>query len=524
MSLSFCGALGLLSCTTSSGGTYSRSVNADEAAARKSKASKPAGSNGSGNSNSTGNSANSGAAVSGSIGWSGSSTYNQDDAEIIIVIDQTPRGTVKLQGLPFGTPVLVDGQLSGGNVFDLLPGQHHFEVRAFGSEIWEADVEVEVHKTSLLTVTLIPASFHIIDVDCFNRSFNPGDPGYFGQVRLRVNVTTPGAFQWQVLDSKSRLVTTPAQVKAEKASTDVFWNGHDEGGRILPPGQYTLLVQAQDQQGAVVGPEYRQDVFLNDDSERRTWVGGSGFSGPFFVPDAKVAPEHTWTLSTALVSHLAAPDEPIASTLVWLNSLRASLNEYSEISLLVTNVFRPLASDISTNWTGFTGSWKMGLSEGALSYAVGLRGTFRSFNDDSTDYYPPAWDGLANFDGLSITFPMEYSDGPVRLFIAPEVQISSFYPFWTDNLWPSPDLFVWSTLRFGLEARLTNPLRVALSAAMKSEPLNKGSPALQLPLSIGAELSLYTNSPVNFTAYALGEAGGPYSYAVYGGIGVGVQF
>ncbi|HRS04968.1 MAG TPA: hypothetical protein P5082_12220, partial [Treponema sp.] len=64
MSLSLCGALGLLSCTTSSGGTYSRSVNADEAAARKSKASKPAGSNGSGSST------NSGAAVSGSIGWS----------------------------------------------------------------------------------------------------------------------------------------------------------------------------------------------------------------------------------------------------------------------------------------------------------------------------------------------------------------------------------------------------------------------------------------------------------------------
>ncbi|NMC56074.1 MAG: hypothetical protein GYA50_02480, partial [Eubacteriaceae bacterium] len=160
--------------------------------------------------------------------------------------------------------------------------------------------------------------------------------------------------------------------------------------------------------------------------------------------------------------------------------------------------------------------------------AIGIRGAFRSFISDisseSTPYIPPAWDGLANYDGLSLSVPLEYSDGPLRLFAAPEIQVSTFYPYWTDDRWPTPDLFVWSTLRMGAEVRVSNPLRLALSAAMKSDPLNKGALTLQFPLSLGAELSIYTRGPLNITAYTLAEAGGPYSYAVYGGIGFGGRF
>lgn len=501
----------LLSCATSSGGTYSRSVQADEEAARKSSAAQEQNSGGSGN-NSTWPDSGS----SSSDGWSSSST--------IIVTEAPPHGTVKLLGLPLGAPVFLDGQRSGGNVFDLPPGQHHIEVRVFGFEVWEEQVQVEKDRTLLLTVQLVPASFHIIDVVVKNRSFNPENPGYFGEVRLTVNVTTPGSVLARVADSENRLVKTMGPIRTERASVDLFWDGRDEQGKTLTPGRYALLIQALDSRGEGFGPEFRQDVFLNHSTLQRTWVGGSGLSGPFFVPDARILPDKTWSVSTALVSHLASPDEPIASTLVSMTSFRIALSDFSELAFLNTSVFRPQAADVSTNWLGFTGSWKLRLSEGPLSTAVGIRGTLRGFNDDSSAHYPPAWDGLANFDGLSLSLPLEYGDGPLRFFAAPEVQISSFYPYWTDNRWPTPDLFLWSTLRFGVESRLTNPLRLALSAALKSEPFNKGTVALQLPLSLGAELSLYTHSPVQFTAYALGEAGGPYSYAVYGGIGVGLQF
>jgi hypothetical protein len=512
MNLSLCGALVLGSCATSSGGTYSRSVQADEAAARKSRSAKEASPGGSGGA--TGSTSND------SSFWS--STTSASTA--IIITETPPHGTVKLLGLPFGTPVLVDGQYNSGNSFELSPGKHYIEVRVFGFEVWEETIQVDENKTTLLQVQLVPAQFHIIDVVAKNVSFNPDNPGFFGKALLTVNVTTPGTIQCRVINADNRPVKTFKPINVDKASVNVFWDGCDEQGQVCSPGTFTLLIQALNERGEVIGSEFRQDVFLNHSTLRRTWLGGSGFSGPFFVPDAQILPEQTWVLGTALVSHLASPDEPVASTLVSLNSMRLSLNEYSEFSFLFSAVLRPRATDTSTNWAGFTGSWKLRLFEGPLSAAVGIRGTFRSFNEESTAYYPPAWDGLANFDGLSLSLPLEYRDGPLRLFAAPELQVSNFYPYWTDNRWPTPDLFVWSTLRLGLETRFTNPLRFALSAALKSEPLNKGLLALQLPLSLGAELSLYTNSPVNFTAYALGEAGGPYSYAVYGGIGIGVQF
>ena len=512
MNLYLCGTLVLVSCATSSGGTYSRSVQADEAAARKSRSAKEASSGGSGgttNSTSNGNSS-----------WPGSAT----SSTAIIITSTPPHGTVKLLGLPFGTPVLVDGQYNSGNSFDLSPGQHHIQVRVFGFEVWEEIVQVDENRTVLLQVQLVPAQFHIIDVVAKHVSLNPDNPGFLGKALLTVNVTTPGIIQGRVVDSNNRPVKTFKPINVDKASVPVSWDGSDDQGQAVVPGPYTLLIQALNERGEAIGREFRQDVYLNHSSIRRTWLGGSGFSGPFFVPDTQILPERTWVLGTALVSHLASPDEPVASTLVSLNSMRLSLSEYSEFSFLFSAVIRPWVTDMSTNWAGFTGSWKLRLSEGPLSAAVGIRGTFRSFSDESTAYYPPAWDGLANFDGLSLSLPLEYSDGPLRLFAAPELQVSNFYPYWTDNRWPTPDLFVWSTLRLGLETHFTNPIRFALSAALKSEPLNKGLLALQLPLSLGAELSLYTNSPVNFTAYALGEAGGPYSYAVYGGIGIGVQF
>lgn len=512
MNLSLCGTLVLGSCATSSGGTYSRSVQADEAAARKSRSAKEASLGGPGGS--TSNTYNE------TSSWSGSAS-----AGTAIIITTTPlHGTVKLLGLPFGTPVLVDGEYNSGNSFDLSPGQHQIEVRVFGFEVWEETVQVDENKTTLLQVQLVPAQFHIIDVVAKNVSFNSDNPGFFGKALLTVHVTSPGIIQGWVVDSGKRPVKTFKPINVDKASVNVFWDGCDEQGQVCSPGTYTLLIQALNERGEAIGSEFRQDVSLNHSTLRRTWISGSGFSGPFFVPDAQILPERTWVLGTALVSHLASPDEPTASTLVSLSSMRLSLSEYSEISFLFSAVLRPRATDTSTNWSGFTGSWKLRFSEGTLSAAVGIRGTFRSFNDESTAYYPPAWDGLANFDGLSLSLPLEYNDGPLRLFAAPEMQVSNFYPYWTDNRWPTPDLFVWSTLRLGLETRFTNPLRFALSAAIKSEPLNMGLLALQVPLSLGAELSLYTNSPVNFTAYALGEAGGPYSYAVYGGIGIGVQF
>ncbi|MCA1950165.1 MAG: hypothetical protein LDL24_06320 [Treponema sp.] len=517
-----------LSCATSSGSTYSRSVNADEEAARRNRAAQEKNSGTSGNNTSGGSGAS-----TGNSSWNTSDPYNsgwETSNTVIIVREVPPHGTVKLLGFPYGSPVLIDGDPRIGNTFDLSPGTHHIEVRVFGFEVWEDTVQINKDSTVVLRVELVPADFRIIDVDMQSSSLNPDNPGYFGAARLTVYVTAPGSVSLQVLDQENRLVRPLGHYEITKGTQDVFWDGTDSQGRMVPKGRYTLVVQGLNGAAQPIGEEFRQYVYVNGGLTLRTWLGGSGFSGPFFVPDTQVLHDSSWSLSTAFVSHLASPAEPVGSTLVSLSSLRLALSEYAEAGMLVTYVGRPLVSDVNTDWIGFTATAKLKLTDAQspFSAAVGIRGSFRSFASDSssesTPYIPPAWDGLSNYDGLSISVPLEYGDGPLRLFAAPEIQVSSFYPYWTDDRWPTPDLFIWSTLRLGAELRITNPVRLALSAAMKSDPLNKGPLILQLPLSLGAELSVYTKSPINFTAYALAEAGGPYSYAIYGGIGIGGRF
>ncbi|WP_304225336.1 FlgD immunoglobulin-like domain containing protein [Gracilinema caldarium] len=518
-----------LSCTTSSGSTYSRSVNADEEAARRNRAAQEK------NSGTSGNSTSGGSGTStGNSSWNASDPYNsgwETSNTVIIVREVPPHGTLKLLGFPYGSPVIIDGDPRIGNTFDLSPGTHHIEVRVFGFEVWEDTVQINKDSTVVLRVELVPADFRIIDVEMQSSSLNPDNLGYFGAARLTVYVTAPGSVSLQVLDQKNRLVRPLGPYEITKGAQDVFWDGTDSQGRMVPKGRYTLVVQGLNGAAQPMGEEFRHYVYVKSGLTLRTWLGGSGFSEPFFVPDAQVLHDSSWSLSTAFVSHLASPAEPVGSTLVSLSSLRLALSEYAEAGMLVTYVGRPLVSDISTDWIGFTATAKLKLTEAQspFSAAVGIRGSFRSFTSDSsseesTPYIPPAWDGLANYDGLSISVPLEYGDGPLRLFAAPELQVSTFYPYWTDDRWSTPDLFIWSTLRLGAELRISNPVRLALSAAMKSDPLNKGSLTLQLPLSLGAELSVYTKSPINFTAYALAEAGGPYSYAIYGGIGIGGRF
>lgn len=516
-----------LSCATSSGGTYSRSVHADEEAARRNRAAQEKNSGNSGSSSS-------GSASSGNSAWAASDPYASGwntSNPVIIVKEVLPHGTVKLLGITFGTPVLIDGDPRIGNTFDLSPGTHHIEVRAFGFEVWERTVQITKDQTTVLSVELVPADFRIIDVEMQNSSVNPDNPGYFGSARLTVYVTAPGKVGIQVLDQDHRPVRSLGPYEIHKGSQDVFWDGTDGKGRVVPKGKYTVVVQGLDREAQPIGQEFRHYVYVgNDGIPLRTWLGGSGFSGPFFVPDAQVLPKRTWSFATAFVSHLASPAEPVGSTWVSFTSLRVAVSEYAEAGMLVTYVGRSQVSDVSTDWIGCTATAKLKLTEyqNPFSAAIGIRGAFRSFISDisseSTPYIPPAWDGLANYDGLSLSVPLEYSDGPLRLFAAPEIQVSTFYPYWTDDRWPTPDLFVWSTLRMGAEVRVSNPLRLALSAAMKSDPLNKGALTLQFPLSLGAELSIYTRGPLNITAYTLAEAGGPYSYVVYGGIGFGGRF
>ncbi|MCX7950243.1 MAG: hypothetical protein N2509_09055, partial [Treponemataceae bacterium] len=116
-----------LSCATSSGGTYSRSVQADEEAARRNRAAQEKNSGNSGSSSS-------GSASSGSSAWAASDPYASGwntSNTVIIIKEVPPNGTVKLLGIPFGTPVLIDGDPRIGNTFDLSPGTHHIEAVSY---------------------------------------------------------------------------------------------------------------------------------------------------------------------------------------------------------------------------------------------------------------------------------------------------------------------------------------------------------------------------------------------------------
>lgn len=94
------------------------------------------------------------------------------------------------------------------------------------------------------------ASLHVADGDDLAR-----------RVRLRVDLRRRARLRWLVRDDKDRVVRTLADRDSVRPGALVrTWNGRDDRGRLVPPGDYTIVLSARTRAGT-------------QRLEHRIWVG-----------------------------------------------------------------------------------------------------------------------------------------------------------------------------------------------------------------------------------------------------------
>jgi hypothetical protein len=441
-----------------------------------------------------------------------------------------PSATLVIEGLESGSTILVDGLIRVGTEIQLEPGVHDVLVRRFGSLDFEASVEVRRDETTSLRIAYRDAPFEIRSLEASPSSFDPADPGFLGSCVLKAGASARGEAAVTVVDESGRAVRGLGTLAFDGPSARVRWDGRDDEGRALPPGEYRFRVE---------GSEAEARTRIESGTFARSDTLYSGVSGSLFAPDARSLEPGASELGSGASFHLSPTGGAglgIAEASLRLGlgggAQTAASSGGSELDFSYMGVFWQGLPDSDSY--SISAAWKLGLGgrgspagdgrqdleRSALAAAFYLKGTLARFDDEDPDSsVAPSWDGTTRFSGLSAGLPIELDLSGSRIFAAPEIELSDYYPNWATAGAPfeTPGLFAWAYLRMGIEATLSD-CTLGLSGALRSAPLG-GPFGLAGPCPIGFELKWHSpSSPLVLEFMATGEIEGIDDYYLGAGL------
>jgi hypothetical protein len=440
------------------------------------------------------------------------------------LVAKAPTGLLQLENLLPLSAIEVDGARYSETPIRLSLGSHKLRVTRFGYEDFEATVSIAWEKTTSLRVEQEAARFAIRSLEISPSTFDPEDPGYLGSCEARVLATARGVLSAVIIDSSGRRLRDLGELRLEGPSQGLRWDGRDDAGRKLPPGQYLLEVEGE-------GVSRTAKVSLASGLFARSSTLYSGVSGALFAPDARSLAAGKFELASGTELHLSPGGGGMSGMGTAHAGLRfglASSSSVSELDLSYMGVLwqdDPYADSFSV-----TAAWKYSLSGAPLASpaaaAIYVKGTVaRFYSGNPEDRISPSWDGTTRFTGLSAGLPLEYASGTVRFFASPEIEVSDYYPGWAAGgaRWATPGAFAWAYLRLGCEATVGR-YSLGLSSALRTSPFG-GPLELAGPVPIGLEARWHAPaSPFVLSLVATGEIDGLSSYYFGGGIGIGFRY
>jgi len=363
-----------------------------------------------------------------------------------------------------------------------------------------------------------------VEIGCSPAAFDPRDPGYLGSAEIAVRASAPGQASVAIVSPDGKTAREIGPVALERSLTALRWDGHDERGRIAASGKYGIRVRATGSDG--LEEEMSAWVWVVEGTYARSSSLYMGVSGSALAPDARVLAPGGFELASTALFHVEGGESAPEGLGTVAAGARFGLSSNAELDLSCMGVLwsaEPLADSFVA-----TAAAKVGLAGDpgeAFAAAAYAKINYARFLSSPSGGYAPSWDGHTRYSGVSVGLPLEIAVGRARAFVCPELQVSSFYPYWADQSteWEVPGLFAWGYLRTGVEGSL-GPLSLALSAAFRSRPF--GSPfGLRLPLPLAAELRWHdADSPLVLQLFAAGEIRAPGSYYFGGGIGIGARY
>jgi len=489
------------SCATSSGSAYSKASSAESAAARQGRSaeqnpqpSKP----------------------------------DRDDSVFVWVQaeeDYEPTGNLILSGLEPGSSVYVDGSYHSGWKLALGTGSHELRIELYGYEDFTESFEVFENGDTIIEVRQYPAPFRIQSARATPASFDPHDPGHLGSCKIVIETSAPGEGRLSILDASGSEARSLGAVEFTGRFLTAAWDGRDGSGTILGPGVYALVVE-----GAGESVEDRAETAIEIVSGKyeRTGLLHDGVSGALLAPDARCLDAGRLESISGALFHVSPEGRIMAGLGILELGARLGLPAKKGLELGASGMMVLWPGDPVANSASLSMSLKGSLTEAGSARAAAwyVKGTFASFISEYAGDALPSWDGATRYAGLSAGLPLEIAFSRARLFVAPELQVSGYYPNWARSSAPfdPPGLFAWGYLRAGIEASVSETITASFSSALRTKPFSSGL-GVDLPLPLGVEVSWHSRSaPVTITFAASGEVESPDSYYFGGGVFASFRF
>jgi hypothetical protein len=368
-------------------------------------------------------------------------------------------GYLVLEISPIDASVYVDGQKVQGYIVEIPVGRRTVSIRKFGYEEQKLSLVVQWQRTSILRVTLSPSAFEIREWKLKPEVFNPSNKGLYGRSVLNFTITAPGWGQMKVIDPSGKLYLEKELPVFTTWSQSFSWDGRDSTGKILPDGEYLLVlslwplaqeeIEAETEEETIeLEPSIVFTTKLRIDSSSLIVPSGAQAARPglLYFPDPKI-------------SELLPGSAELLGTYPRGGSLALGFKLGSSTMIALEGSY-----DVAPA-AGFALSFMQGLGSTA-GMDLALLGRF-AWNSDTAPLYP----GAAS--EAEISLPLAYALGGLRFGIAPGVvydfSLSSFQGraglgLWYENQGIVAGLSAQGDIGTVLPMTSTNPLRLALES------------------------------------------------------------
>jgi len=260
-------------------------------------------------------------------------------------------------------------------LLNMPAGYRTIRVRAFGWEEVLVNVLVRDNEQTEVSILMNPAQFRLENVSLNRRRFNPNNTGSLGRTEINFEITAPSSATIKIFNSNNQIVLERQLGSLENRRLSTTWDGRDSSGRILPEGNYSILIEAtpiESSQLVSVRLECRIDYSLNIFPLSLE----SNLSGLTFTPLPHTLPAGSFQFDAGLQigTFPSLTQNEDFFTVPFNFSLRVSpLNK-----LELATIFNINPHSIQTGW-GISGSVKYNFLDGAefpLMLGAGLSYTW----------------------------------------------------------------------------------------------------------------------------------------------------
>jgi hypothetical protein len=392
-------------------------------------------------------------------------------------------------------------------------GSFRLDVRLFGYEEYEKEVEIRKGEVAHVSVELSEATFSISSVHVGRKAFNPDNAGLLGQSDISFYVSAPGKGSITIKTASGNVVFTHTFDNFKTWAQNISWNGKTEDGSILPDGTYGIEVS---------GSSLKKDKLLIATStvniDRSIVIAYqsvfSGCSGLLFCPSPLTIPGSGFELASLFTVHGETQND-----VFYIRAPSALAARYGLSDGLETDIE---CAVIPSNYSTLPF-----LISASVKYKYVDIGDFlktRAALYTRASYHNGTGaDTFTAFTGVGFGLPVELKAGAFSLILCPELEMSPYKVTYSSDYESLSGFYSWLYFRGGILFD-SGSFSAGASITIRSIPFNEGF-GLNLPIHAGLEAYyMIPDTQLFLSGVLTTEYESNDNYFISGGLGLGFIF